>query len=187
MTKTSRLLGYSLIELILAMTMLTVIGGVIARVSVDGLESFSAVRSDQGIFSSFVEMFTRINNFVRVAVEFPSTYTAPNGASYTAGPTTLIMKLPGLSSVGAPECQGFDYVVFYMQNAELHELVVAASDSARSSHDNIVVNKLTSLVFTQAKPTGEHRTVTVTATQDYTVQSRTATRSHTQTMAARND
>ncbi len=183
-----KMTGFSLIELIIAAGIMITLGGVILTTSIDGLETFSSVHDDQKFFSSFVEMYSRIDNFVRVAVEFPTSYTTPAGVTYTAGPTTLIMKLKGIASTGAPECPSFDYVVYHMTGGnDLHELVISAPDSARVSHDQVVVYGLTELLFTQDKPAGLHRSVTLDATLTHKSRSHNSIRSHQQIMVARND
>lgn len=179
--------GFSLIELMITMTLLTGIGLVLARTSIDGLQTFSIVQTKQNTFSAFLELFTRIDKNVRIAVEFPPTYTAPSGATYTAGSTTLIMKLKGLSGIGTAECEGFDYLVYDLQGNTLHEIVVAASDSARSSHDQFVFVNLENIAFTQTKTGNEHRTVEVVASFIEKSQTRSVTQTHSQTMVARND
>lgn len=180
--------GFTLIELIVGMGLLSVITFVLLSASVTGIQSFSITSAKQSNTSAFLEMYGRMDNYTRIAVEFPTSCSAAQcGADYTASSTTIIMRLASLSEIETNECNYSDYVIFTLNGKELLEIVVADSHSSRKSHNQIVAKNLDAFSITQAKPDGAHRTVTVNATITQTEAGRTVNQSHAQTMVARND
>lgn len=189
----TRFRAFSTIELVVSLAITLIIMQVILMTWMSGIENFTLINFKQGRDSAFIEMYQRADRFVRVATEFPDTYTSPEGATYTADPSgatstpTLIMKLNAIQADGSI-CEGyFDYVIFDYDQTErtLREIVVTDPNSSRQSSNQRVATGVTQLTFLQNPAT--HRTVVLEATISQDSFRRSIDKTHKQTMVARNN
>jgi hypothetical protein len=174
------------------MTITTFMLTVLFTVGVSGLENFNTTSFSQRRDSLFLETYNRIDQYVRVAIDFPTTYdpepSNPNNPVYTADADTVIMKLYSTNSDGTNCETSNDYLVYDKQGTNLNEILVAASGSSRTSHNQIVTRNVSSVNFTQTKQSAEvHRIVTAKIGITQSIPGRTIISQHSEDMVARND
>lgn len=184
--------GYSIIELLVGMTITSFLLTILFTVGVSGLENFNIATFNQQRDSRFLETYNRIDQYVRVANEFPASYDSdlnnPSNPVYTTDSNTLVMKMYSLNSDGTACETSNDYVVYDLQGKVLYEIVFAAAGSSRTSHNQIISNNISAITFTQTKPSADvHRIVKADISISQSVPGRTVTSQHSEEMVARND
>ncbi len=180
--------GFTLIELLVSMSILAVLSTILLGAWLGGLRNFGLLTSSAQSNTAYIEAYTRLDNWVRQAIEFPTSYTNPStNVSYYAGPTTLIMRLYSIDANSAT-CNYSDYVIYTLTGRDLREIVVTDPHSARQNHDQIVANNVSIVVFEQLKGSAtDHRVIRASITLNQKVSGRPVLETHTQYMVARND
>lgn len=157
--------GMSLIELVVGMGITIVLTTLLTMTWVAGSQDFTQLNAKQESNSTFLDTFSRVNGYVRQAIEFPTSYTdaATNTAYSTADGKTLIMKFYMIkNSNGQVDCTQFDYIIVkHETNLSVREIIIPDPDSIRKRSDRIIYPDAKQLTFTQVKLAGKHRQVTM--------------------------
>lgn len=178
--------GFSLIETLVATTLLTAITVIVATTGWRALEQSTNLRARQVAASQLAQTVYRVNQAVRVAVNFPPAYTDPRGIVYTSDNQTLIMSLASLVDGQASPLYR-DTVIYRFADNQVREIVFADSHSSRVSHDQIAMAAIAAS-FSQTKDSPmAHRRVVLGLTQNLNRGGSTIFITANQTMVARND
>lgn len=185
----TKLRGYSLMELVVALSITTILSGAIVVILISGTENFSRISFRQQRDSTFYESYNRLSGYARVAQQFPNTYTHPTTkVVYTAGPTTTIMKVASKQADGR-DCEGYyDYVIYTLDSSkkELREILVADPNSVRRSHDQVIAAHVGGVTFALTTIANELRQLTFTMRIDQKTPQDTIEKTHSQTIVVRN-
>lgn len=152
--------GFTLIEVIVATGIASILGTAVVYTVLRGNDSFSQINFGLNRTSNVVEAYNRVYRNVRVAAEFPNQIVV-NNVLYTAGAHVLILKLRPLSSSdGTTYCEDtitsdHDVIIYYSDASNnLHELVAPGAKSVRTKGDQIVFPSFDSLAFSQNTSSG---------------------------------
>ncbi len=180
--------GFTLIETVVAVGLTAIIMVVITTSLLSQNQIIQVASVRQARDSAYLEALNVIGRDTRIAVDAPATFTAPNGAQYTADATTLILQTYSLSANGALICNEYDYIVYKQEGSVLKQLTFPGTGSVRPSLDKQLVGNVTTVTFTKTIGQSEagHLIVNAAVQTTQTVASQLLTKSYNQSVATRN-
>lgn len=146
-------LGFTFPELLVAVSIAVLIGGVLMMIMVNntGLFYQQSSKVDQGLRLN--DALTNIRTSVRDAKSVAASYPESAPFTYVTGPGTLVLKLPTITPAGALIPTTFDYTVYYTQNIgsppvkALKLKTFPDAQSAQKPVDKILSHNVDSIVF----------------------------------------
>lgn len=142
--------GLTLIELLIAMTLLATIAAVISSVYVTGYKTFYEELTSSTIQSNAQTILDGLITDARNGLLIEQSYL-----TYTTGPNSIIIKVPALDSGSNILYSGtnmlYDRVIYYYQNNAIHKIIFADPASSRypkNGHDVILDENILELNFT---------------------------------------
>jgi prepilin-type N-terminal cleavage/methylation domain-containing protein len=183
----TKLRGFTLIELMVAMGLLASLSIVVLSASVSGTQNFAALSNISRENSLFSDVFNRIDRNIRTGVDFPDSFYDMNANYYQADASTLIIRIPSLKSDGTPCEQNFDHIIYRISANQMQELVRTDPISARSeTTQTLMADVLSPSAFTKTL-IGSRPSYSLTLIHQRTVSGKSVSTTRMQTMVARND
>lgn len=143
-------LGFTLIELVVAMGISIIIGALLISVLSHNTGFFY---QESGVVNEGINqnnLTVETGKYIRQAVQVASGYPI-SSPTYTSSSTTLVLQIPGLSSTGTVLSNIYDYVVVYKDSSNskvLHLQVFPDPTSYRGSLNEILTTLLNTITFT---------------------------------------
>jgi len=179
--------GFTLVELAIAIVILTVIMTAVSSVYAVALKNYQT-QSQRSFFQKELNFASdQINRDIKQAVEVPATYD-----TFTLGPTAIILGLPASDSTGNfiynANILQKDYVVYYLLGTDLHKKIYATGLSSRAGQNgsDIVILSDVTAMSANYMPGGIPRQVATSLTLAKTVTGRNVSVTATQTVDLRN-
>ncbi len=152
--------GFTLMELLLVVTITTAVGILLVSILVQnsGLFYQQNSRISQGVGENDALSSFRENAKVAkaVAISYPET----GSAQYTSGPSQLVLKLAAIDSQSNVITGVFDFVVYYVTANRLYVKIFPGSGSTRQPINQILSNNVNSVTFSYLDQTAQPVTPT---------------------------
>lgn len=182
--------GVSLVELLIAMSIVGFLGVLIAALYFSHFKLFSSQNTRIEVASQNKLALEEITNQIRESQGVAASCCTP---TETTGSDVLVLQIWPLNASGDPtEPVGsptpeYDYIVYKKVADKLNKLVVPAAGSTRQAKDDIIASKVSALALTydNADPT-QAAQVTINLTTQDTVNNVTQTDTQTSTAVLRN-
>lgn len=182
--------GVSLVELLIAMSIVGFLGVLIAALYLSHFKLFSSQNTRIEVASENKIALEEITNQIRESQGVAATCCTP---VETTGADVLVLQIWPLNASGDPSepnpspTPQYDYLIYKKVADTLKKKVVPAAGSTRPSSDKIIASKISDLIFTydNADPT-QAAQVTINLTTQNTVNNITQTDTHTSTAVIRN-
>jgi prepilin-type N-terminal cleavage/methylation domain-containing protein len=172
--------GFTLIEMLITLSLLTVLAAVISSLYVTGFRTFkeqmatSIIQSDgQTILDTLT---TDIKNGLAIEPQYPSEPAAP---LYHSTDSSIIIRVPAVDNndkiVYSGTSMVFDHIIYYYSNKSIHKIVYADPLSIRFKRngvDTILDNKILVLGFSYEPSISSASLVTVTISSEIMVGNR---------------
>lgn len=138
--------GLTLVEVLIAMGIATIVGGLLLVIMVNsaGLFYKQSSKVEQGL--GINDALGKIRESVKQASSVASSYTS-GSTTYTSGASQLVLKVPAIDSAGNIISDTFDHYVFYKDEAKLRFKIFPDLTSIRKSADQIFSTNADSLLF----------------------------------------
>lgn len=151
--------GLSLIELIVALGLTSFLVTTVGFVVVETTQKYAEDRFDSAQTGELYGVMRTLNRDIRLALEFPLEFTAPDGTRYSQSESLLILKLYSLKQKsGQVNCNFFDYLVLRKNGNRLERLSFPDPNSVRPNDQLVLAENLTRFSATVNRPTGsKHR------------------------------
>lgn len=153
--------GLSLIEVVVALGLTSFLVTTVGFVVVETTQKYAEDRFDSAQTGELYGVMRTLNRDIRLALEFPLEFTAPDGIRYSQSESLLILKLYSLKqTTGQVDCNFFDYMVLRKNGDQLERLSFPDPHSVRSNDQLVLAENLTQFSATVNQPTGsKHRLV----------------------------
>lgn len=151
--------GLTLPELLIAMTITVLVGGLIAGMLVNNSGVFykqaSKVGQGLGANDSLAQIRSNIKEARAVAAGYPI-----GSSTYTSGASQLVLRLATIGSSGNVVLNTYDYVVYHLDNNNLRMRLFPDALSQRNAENRVLANNVNSLNFQYFDNTGSEITPT---------------------------
>ncbi len=164
--------GYTLIELLVTILLVTVTMGVLTMVFIMSFR-VNAYESSNGQLQ--LGNRVAIDEMVR-QIRQATTVAAGNGSNTTSA-NVLVLQLASVNSSNTIIPATYDYIIFKLdatQPTKLDEIIVSAVGSSRISHTRAITNDVDTLTFAFTDKTGATLTSGYTATKKIKIQLNTS-------------
>ena len=141
--------GYSILETLVSIFIVTIIVGVLGSMFLVLLRSYVLYSTKGALLVDAARMVDRIGNAVRPSFGIEATRDIES-TSYTSDDDTVILKTESLDALGKPISGTFDYVVYTRDQVTpslLRELIDADPASARRDENRILGDNVEDLTF----------------------------------------
>lgn len=138
--------GFSLVELLVVITLTILVGGLLLSILVSNTNVFyrETAKVSQGVGVN--DVLSNVSENVKQSIGVASGYPV-SSPTYTSGAATLVVKLPSIDQSGNTLANTFDYVVYYQDVDKLRFKIFPDPLSKRPLEDKILVTNLDSLNF----------------------------------------
>jgi len=137
--------GFSLIELIIAISILGLLTGVFVDAYIKSKNNFDTARSQNMLNENTRTSLDITINWIKKSSSVISSYTAPDNSSYTASSQTAILKIPSIDGSQNIIADKYDYVIFRPDPANsklLRELIYPDAASSRTIANRVINQNL---------------------------------------------
>lgn len=141
--------GFSLFELLLAVAISVVIGGLMVRIFVQNTSFFNLQQSKVSGNIDLNNMTQIINSDLRSSVSVAIGYPVVS-PTYTSSDTVLVLKIPSIDSSKNIITNLYDYIVIAKDSQKpliLREIVYPDAGSSRASSNKVLTTGLSSVRF----------------------------------------
>lgn len=147
--------GFTLVEMIITLTLTAVIGVVLVVVLVNSLslQTTQSVRVSQGL--GINNALSGISSWVRRAAGVSLGYPSVIPFTYTTSADTLVLKIPSLDATGAVISDVYDYAVFVVESSKFKEKIFPNALSTRQQSDKILTDNVASIIFSFQNTAGQ--------------------------------
>lgn len=139
--------GFTLLEILVAMSIITVAGllliGVVVNTAGIGVQQSSKV--SLGVDANDILMKIREN--LKEATAIVSAYPEGSSPLYTSSPTQLVLKLSSIDSSGEIISNTYDYFVYSKDQSKLLFKTFPDPASSRVAKDQLLTSKLEDIIF----------------------------------------
>lgn len=138
--------GLTLIEVLIAMGIATVVGALLLVIIVNsaGLFSQQSLKVEQGLGVN--DALSKIRATIKESAGIAASYTFES-TTYTTGATQLVLKLPSLDTSGNIISDTSDHFIFFLDQTKLRFKSFPHSLSIRKMQDQIFTTSVDSLKF----------------------------------------
>lgn len=151
--------GLTLVEMIMAMAIAAVVGGLLLIIIVNSAGLFysqgSKVEQGLNINDALTIVRTTIKESSKVAAGYPQ-----SSPTYTSGINQLVLKIPSKNNQGDVIAGIFDYFVFYKEASKLRFKSFPDSQSIVKASDQILAGNVNGLRFDYFDSLGQEVTPT---------------------------
>ncbi len=153
--------GFTLVELILATTVASIVGGLLIMLLVNstGLFFQQSSRVTQGV--GLNDSMSRISSSIKEAKAVASGYPAGSSPTYTSGTTQLVIQIPSIDSSGNIIGSTYDYDVYFVDQSRLMFKRFPDAASKRQSANQVLTGNVNSVKFDYFDSAGLSVTPTV--------------------------
>ncbi len=141
--------GFSLIELLIVMTFVTVISVTITSVYIIGMTTYQGELATSTVQSNGQTILDALTLDIKNGVLIEPTYD-----TYATGPTSIIIRIPAIDSnkniIYSGSDMVFDRIVYYYTGSSIHNIIIADNQSSRyakSGHDTVLDKNILTLSF----------------------------------------
>lgn len=138
--------GLTLIEVLVAMSIVTVAGTLLLVVMVNSAGLFSKQSSKVQAGLNINDTLSVVRGTIKQASAVAPLYTS-GPTTYTSGPNQLVLKVASIDLSGNIITDTFDYFVIFLDQSFLHLKIFPDLQSSRKSADQILTNIVDSLNF----------------------------------------
>lgn len=138
--------GFTLIELIIALVICSLIGIVIFDFFINNDSLIRSEYASLEVIGGARDVITEARTLTAEAIEIIDTRSFW-GNSYTTGSSTLILRLPSITSAGDIVSGQSDYAVIYATGTSAYRITEPSASSARASTTRFISNNIYSLIF----------------------------------------
>lgn len=138
--------GLTLIEVLIAMSIATIVGGLLLVVMVNSAGLFYKQSSKLSEGLNINDTLSRVRESIKQARQVTAAYTS-GFITYTSSSTQLVLKVPSLDLSGNLIANTFDYFVFFQDQNKLRFKTFPDLTSTRKAQDQIFSVSLDSLNF----------------------------------------
>ena len=138
--------GLTLIEVLIAMGIATVVGALLVVVMVNsaGLFYTESSKVSQGL--GINDALSKIRSSIRQSKSVADSFTS-DGTTYTPSSYQIVLKIPSIDTQGNIISNFFDYVVVLKEQTKLLYKLFPDAQSSRKSQDQILSTSLNTLDF----------------------------------------
>lgn len=138
--------GLSLVELLIAMSIATVVGTLLVVVIVNSSGLFYKESSKLNIGLNINDALSKVRGHMKEANAVASSYTA-GSTTYTSAETQLVLKVPSLNSSSNIIPNTFDYFIYFLDTSKLRLVTYPDSQSSRKAQDQIFSTNVDRVIF----------------------------------------
>ncbi|GEM_PF-1757489 len=152
--RTNNSFGFTLIEILVAMGIATVVGVLLVVIMVNSAGLFTEQSSKVQEGLNINDALSQIRNNVKQANSIASEYTG-GGSTYTTGENQLVLKVLSEDAAGNIINNTFDYFVFFQDQSKLYLKIFPDPSSSRNTVNRIfstIVNSVNFQYFDSATP-----------------------------------
>ena len=182
--------GVSLVELLIAMSIVGILGVLIAALYFSHFKLFSSQNTRIEVASENKIALEEMTNQIRESQGVAASCCSP---TETTGANVLVLQIWLLNASGDPTepnpspAPQYDYIVYKKVSDTLKKTIVPAAGSTRPSSDKIIASKINALAFTfDNADVTQAAQVTINLTTQNTVNNITQTDTKTSTAVIRN-
>jgi len=182
--------GVSLVELLIAMSIVGILGVLIAALYFSHFKLFSSQNTRIEVASENKIALEEMTNQIRESQGVAASCCSP---TETTGANVLVLQIWPLNASGDPTepnpspAPQYDYIVYKKVSDTLKKTIVPAAGSTRPSSDKIIASKINALAFTfDNADVTQAAQVTINLTTQNTVNNITQTDTKTSTAVIRN-
>jgi len=128
--------GMSLIELMIAMSLLVIISIVIGSIYITGFKTYRQELAQSSIQSNAQTILDSIINDAKNAQSVEETYN-----TYTSGVNSVILRVPAIDSdkniLYSGSSMLFDRIIYYFEDNAIHKVTYADSSSVRFAQNGL--------------------------------------------------
>lgn len=139
--------GLTLIEVLIAMGIATVAGGLLLVIIVNSAGLFYKQSSEVSLGLSTNDALMKIRGSIKQAGSIAQSYPETGAPIYTTGSTRLILKIPSTDNLGNIISDTYDYFVYFSDQTKLRLKSFPNVLSAKKAQDQIFMTNLKSLEF----------------------------------------
>lgn len=170
--------GLSLIELLITMTVISLIAAVITSVYLTGYKTFREELASSTVQSNGQTILDALTTDIKNGLQIEPSYS-----SYTTSDSSIIIRIPAVDTdkniLYSGSTMLFDRIIYYYQNNSIHKVIYADPSSSRYSKngtDAVLDSRILVLRFTYEPDATAATFVTATINSDIKI-SNTKTRS----------
>lgn len=163
--------GFTLIEMLITMSLVTTLSAVISSLYVVGFRTFKEQMAISTVQSDGQTILDRINTDAKNGLSIEQSYLG-----YTSGSSTIIIRVPAIDNNNNIIYSGTnmlsDRIIYYYQDKSIHKIIYADPASSRYSKnaiDSILDKKILVLNFTYEPEVSSATLVTTTISSEIIV------------------
>lgn len=139
--------GFTLVELIIASTVAVVISGLLLVIMVNstGLFYEQSTKVSQGV--NVNDALSSVRQTARSAISVSSQYPEVGTAEHVSSQTAVIFKVSSIDQEGNIIPSAEDYIIYYLSNERLIEVVLPNVQSSRKNKSRVLSNTVEILIF----------------------------------------
>lgn len=138
--------GFTLIEILVAMFISVIIGGLLLVIMTNSAGLFFKESSKVGQGLNVNDALMTVRRDVKQAGSIASSYTKES-TTYNSGATQLVLKVPGIDNSGNMIQDTYDYFIYFQDNNLLSYKVFPDSLSQRKSVDQVLATSVDKIIF----------------------------------------
>lgn len=139
--------GFTLVEILISISVAIIVGGLILNILVNNTGLFYKQSSRVQLGLGVNDALTNIRQNIKQSQSVAATYPSVTPFIYTTGTDILVLKVLSIDSSGEIIPTSFDYFVYYLEGLKLHMAVFPDGLSSRNQVDQILTNNVTSMFF----------------------------------------
>jgi hypothetical protein len=144
--------GFTLVETVVSVGICMLIGIAIVDFFISNDSLIRSQEAGIDVIGSASSIANDLHIMTSQAIEIVDTGTVL-GTAYTSGTTTLILRLPSITTTGELVEGQSDYIVYYATGTSAYRLIEGGAGSARASSTRLLGNYVDSLTFAYSTST----------------------------------
>lgn len=145
--------GLTLVEVLIAMGIATIVGGLLLVIMVNsaGLFYKQSSKVEQGL--GINDALAKVRQTIKETSSIAASYT-DGSTTYTSGEQQIVLKIPSIDGSGNVISNTFDYFVFFLDQTKLRFKIFKDATSTRGVANQIFSTNVDSLKFQYLDLTG---------------------------------
>ena len=138
--------GFTMIEALIAIAIFLVLSAAVAKLFLTYFTLYNVQQSTIDVVHSASTLENAVHTAAMQADAIVSS-RAFSGVTYTTGSTTLILRLPSITSSGDIIANTYDYELFYASSTNAYQIISLGTGSARMGGTRRLSNSISNLTF----------------------------------------
>ncbi len=139
--------GFTLVELIIVLAICTVLMLGFLSLFEWHQKIYTLEQADVRATSAVRTTLNHMSLYIAQGYEIKATRNV-SGTDYTTSSNTVILQLPSVNSSGNVIAATFDYIVFYLDDGSIYQLIEAGSGSTRDSGSKLLADNVNAFTLT---------------------------------------